>query len=188
MNSQLGSDGDGPASSVRDGPTKSAPSDDDRATARLLVAAQVVLLGVLAAHPRRSHPALPPALRGLGTAGILAGIGLAGVGATSLGRGLTALPLPNERAILRTGGLYRFVRHPIYAGVLLAAVSRTVVLGSPYAVVATTALVALLNGKARFEERQLAARFPGYDAYAARTPRFIPRPWTSRRTHGRLTN
>ena len=167
-------------------PSRPGRSGDERLTARLLVASQVVLLAVLAAHPRASHPAVPRALRRLGTAGILAGVGLAGVGATSLGRGLTALPLPNDHAILRTGGLYRFVRHPIYTGVLLAAVSRTAVLGRPYAVVATSALVALLSGKARFEERHLAARFPGYDAYAARTPRFIPGPWTSRRrTHSR---
>ena len=162
-----------------DEPPPTARFGDERLTARLLVAAQVVLLAVLAAHPRRSHPALPGALRGLGTAGILAGAALAGVGATSLGRGLTALPLPNEHATLRTGGLYRFVRHPIYAGVLMAAVSRTVVLGRPYAVVATSALVVLLHGKARFEERHLAARFPGYDEYAARTPRLVPRLWTN---------
>ena len=56
---------------------------------------------------------------------------------------------------------------------------RPVVLGRPYAVVATSALVVLLHGKARFEERHLAARFPGYDGYAARTPRLVPRLWTN---------
>ncbi len=47
------------------------------------------------------------------------------VAATALGRGLTAAPLPNSHAELRTGGLYRFVRHPIYSGLLLFAVART---------------------------------------------------------------
>ena len=81
------------------------------------------------------------------------GILLMVVAAASLGRGLTAVPLPNARAVLRTGGLYRFVRHPIYTGLLL---------------------VVLINAKARWEERHLAERFPGYRAYCARTLRFVP--------------
>ena len=36
-------------------------------------------------------------------------------------------------------------------------------------------LVALLTIKARWEERRLVARFTGYAAYAALTPRFVPR-------------
>jgi protein-S-isoprenylcysteine O-methyltransferase Ste14 len=38
------------------------------------------------------------------------------------------------------------------------------------------ALLALLWGKTRLEERKLAARFPGYRDYAQRTPRLIPDP------------
>ena len=38
------------------------------------------------------------------------------------------------------------------------------------------ALVAVLNAKARREERLLVERFPDYAAYMARTPRFVPRP------------
>jgi protein-S-isoprenylcysteine O-methyltransferase Ste14 len=37
--------------------------------------------------------------------------------------------------------------------------------------------VAFFNAKAAWEEKRLAERYPGYAAYAARTPRFIPRPW-----------
>ena len=38
--------------------------------------------------------------------------------AIGLGRGLTATPLPNAHAKLRTGGLYRYAQHPIYSGLL----------------------------------------------------------------------
>ena len=40
---------------------------------------------------------------------------------------------------------------------------------------AFAALLGLLHVKARYEERLLRSRFVGYEAYAARTPRFVPR-------------
>lgn len=94
---------------------------------------------------------------------------------TSLGRGLTAVPLPNRHARLQTGGLYRFVRHPIYSGLLLATGSVAAASGDRRRLAAFTALAALLTGKASWEERHLVRRFPEYAAYAARTPRFVPR-------------
>ena len=86
------------------------------------------------------------------------------------------MPLPNEHAALRTGGLYRWVRHPIYSGLLLFALCRTVVSGSLFTVVAFLVLVVVLTAKAHWEEQRLIVRFPDYAAYARRTGRYIPRP------------
>jgi len=97
------------------------------------------------------------------------------LGATALGRGLTALPLPNAQAQLRTGGLYRWVRHPIYSGLLLTAASIAASSGSVPRAVAFALLVTLLTIKARWEEARLQRRFEGYAEYARRTPRFLPR-------------
>jgi protein-S-isoprenylcysteine O-methyltransferase Ste14 len=148
---------------------------DDRATARLLVAAQFVLLVLLVVVPRRGGWPVPVALA-VGC-GVLVAVGLVlmVVAGTALGRGLTATPLPNVHAQLRTGGLYRYARHPIYSGLLLAAVAFTVGTGSVSRLVVLVLLVLLLNVKARWEEIRLAQRFAGYAAYAARTPRFILR-------------
>ncbi|WP_448631027.1 methyltransferase family protein [Cellulomonas soli] len=100
---------------------------------------------------------------------------------TALGRGLTAVPLPNRHAVLRTGGLYRLVRHPIYSGLLLAAGAFAVWSGGVPRAAAFVGLVLLLHVKARWEEARLAQAFSGYRAYAARTPRFVPvRPWWRR--------
>ena len=51
----------------------------------------------------------------------LSAVGLGGmlVAASGLGKGLTASPLPNAAAQLRTGGLYSRIRHPMYSGLLL---------------------------------------------------------------------
>jgi protein-S-isoprenylcysteine O-methyltransferase Ste14 len=96
------------------------------------------------------------------------------IGATGLGRGLTATPLPNAHAQLRTGGLYRFVRHPIYSGLLLTMASIAVASGSWFQLFTLGVLALLLTVKARWEEERLARRFEGYADYASRTPRFVP--------------
>lgn len=144
-------------------------------TSRALVTAQFVLLVALVLVPRGGGWVVPPWLRVL--AGVLGVVGVAVMllGGTALGRGLTAAPLPNAHAQLRTGGLYRWMRHPIYSGLLLMTGALTLVSGSVTRLVVFAALVGLVNVKARWEERQLMRRFPDYAEYAARTPRFVPR-------------
>ena len=151
----------------------------DRRTAWLLVIGQFTLLALIILLPGRASSNLPTGLAVVGSAAEVAGILVMVVAATALGRGLTAAPLPNEHAQLRTGGLYRYVRHPIYSGLLLFAIARTLAHGSVWVAAACVLLIALINVKARWEERHLAARFPAYPAYANHTPRFIP--WSNRR-------
>ena len=96
------------------------------------------------------------------------------LGAIGLGRSLTALPTPVPHGELRTGGLYRFVRHPIYTGVLALSYRAAVPSGNVAVLAAAIALTGWLAVKARWEEQQLRRRYPSYDAYARRTPRFVP--------------
>lgn len=146
----------------------------DVRTARLLVAGQFVLIGVLVVLPTGDDWPVPRALTVACTAATVVGLAIMIIGATGLGRGLTATPLPNAHAQLRTGGLYRYARHPIYSGLLLLMGSITVASGSGLRLLTLAALVLLLNAKARWEESRLAQRFEGYADYAARTPRFVP--------------
>ena len=124
--------------------------------------------------PPIRRPAPSPGWVVAGFAGAAGLAVLVGAG-RSLGRGLTASPLPNARAELCTDGLYRHVRHPIYSAVILLSVARTVASGNVRQAAVSVALGSLLYGKSSFEERALARRFPDYPAYAARTPRFVPR-------------
>jgi protein-S-isoprenylcysteine O-methyltransferase Ste14 len=154
-------------------PTHS-PSARERRTAWLLVLGQFVLLALIVLLPRGAAWTLPVAVSRAAEVAAGMGIVLMVIAGTALGRGLTAAPLPNSHAELRTGGLYRFVRHPIYSGLLLFAVALALTSGSLWTTAACVALVLLINAKARWEERHLAHRFPEYADYAARTPRFIP--------------
>ena len=152
----------------------------DVRTARLLVTGQFVLIGFLVLLPHRHDWPVPATLTIALSAVSVVGVLLMVIGATGLGRGLTATPLPNAHAQLRTGGLYRFVRHPIYSGLLLTMTSFTAASGSMLRLLTLCALFVLLTAKARWEERRLAQRFEGYAEYAARTPRFVPVRWRPR--------
>jgi protein-S-isoprenylcysteine O-methyltransferase Ste14 len=94
------------------------------------------------------------------------------VSVVALGRCFGVLP---EVRGLVTRGPYRLVRHPVYLGelgayfglVIAAPTGRNLALA---VVFASAQLV-----RSRLEEAALAAEFPEYEDYAARTPRFLPR-------------
>ncbi len=139
-----------------------------------LVVGQFVLIGLLAFWHPRHRWSIPDALDA--TLKVTAVVGLAwmAVGALSLGRSLTALPLPLEHATLRVRGAYRLSRHPIYTGLITAGWSWAFRGEAVGPLLLAGALTALLAVKARFEEEALRMKFPEYARYSARTPRFWP--------------
>lgn len=102
---------------------------------------------------------------------------IAGLAALGLGSALTPTPVPRDIGTLITRGFYRYVRHPIYTGVLSVAAGLTLRSGS-WVHLAVAAITVLFFGrKASWEEVQLAERYADYPAYQAMTPKFLPRPW-----------
>jgi protein-S-isoprenylcysteine O-methyltransferase Ste14 len=95
--------------------------------------------------------------------------------ALALGKALTAHPIPSKNAQLVTDGLYRFVKHPIYSGLILVAFGLTIAGGFFPHVIFFALLLLLLNYKASFEESLLTATYAGYAEYSKKTGRFIPR-------------
>lgn len=146
----------------------------DRTRGYLLVAIQFLLLGLIFFVPSVGgfKPTAEFALAGQALAW-LGGLTLV-VSAINLGRSLTANPVPLEQAKLKTSGLYAIVRHPIYLGLLLLAAGAIVQSGSWLHVIFGLLLFALLNYKARFEERLLLAKFDGYRDYAKQVGRLLP--------------
>ena len=146
----------------------------ERAVAWAFVVGQFVLIGLLAFWHPRHRWSLPDALDTAAKVAAAVGLAWMAVGAVSLGRSLTALPLPLEHATLRVGGLYRLSRHPIYTGLITAGWSWALRGEAIGPLVVAVALTALLAAKARCEEEALRMKFPEYARYSARTPRFWP--------------
>ncbi len=77
-----------------------------------------------------------------------------------------------------TTGPYRWVRHPMYVGVLVMGVGTPMVLGSWWAAAMIVPMFAALVVRIRHEERFLWAQLEGYDAYTSATPaRLVPGVW-----------
>lgn len=111
----------------------------------------------------------------VGGALIASGVLIAALAGMRLGPNLTPLPIPKEDGDLITGGFYRFVRHPIYTGVLLAAAGIVAIQASLAHVVGYVVLWGVLTLKALGEERMLAEKYESYADYASKTGRFIPK-------------
>ncbi|OYW80191.1 MAG: hypothetical protein B7Z19_03505 [Polynucleobacter sp. 32-46-5] len=92
----------------------------------------------------------------------------------NLGKNLTPLPCPKDNAQLVQSGLYRYVRHPIYFGVLLAALAWLLIFPSVYILLYAIALFILFDVKARREEVWLVERFPAYQDYQRRVKKLFP--------------
>jgi protein-S-isoprenylcysteine O-methyltransferase Ste14 len=109
--------------------------------------------------------------------GLLCVVGLGSVvlGSIALGRrNLSPFPKPTEKATLVEDGIFRVVRHPIYAGFTLAAVGWSLMCTSIAALVAAILLLVFFDVKARREERWLEERFTDYAAYKSRVKKLIP--------------
>lgn len=115
----------------------------------------------------------------LGTALVCAGIALRWWGVITLGRFFQVVVVIQEGHKLMQNGPYRFIRHPGYTGALLIALGIGIGRDNWLSVAATIVFpLAAVLIRTRVEERVLARRFGDeYEAYAARTPRFIPRVW-----------
>jgi len=77
-----------------------------------------------------------------------------------------------------TAGPYRFVRHPMYVGIILSYLAAPLVLGSVWAYLPAAATILLFIWRTALEDRTLRQELPGYEEYAQRTRyRLLPAIW-----------
>jgi protein-S-isoprenylcysteine O-methyltransferase Ste14 len=129
----------------------------------------------------RARPFWAP-LRVLGALLLVAGVVVlvqAFVRFVTEGSGTPAPVAPTERLVV--GGLYRYVRNPMYLAVEATIVGQGLLLGQPvlplYAAVAFVVVALFVRG---YEEPTLARQFGArYEAYRRAVPAWLPRlrPW-----------
>jgi protein-S-isoprenylcysteine O-methyltransferase Ste14 len=148
------------------------------------VVAQLVLFALIGATGLAAlagRPAGPSQLSGplpvlvvIGVFAIAAGALVVVRASWDLRASLSPFPRPMSSAELVDVGAFRRVRHPIYSGILLAGAGWGLVCGSLVTLALVGLLAVLFDAKSRREEAWLSAAFPGYEAYRARTKRFVP--------------
>jgi len=147
--------------------------------AQLLVVAQFGLFALLAGafFFLPAGQVLWARLLGIGIALVgLAVIGLAVLTHFQVNRGLVDVsPEPNANNRLVETGLYARIRHPIYTGVMLAAVGAALAHGHVVALGVAAAICAFFAYKSTFEERWLMQVYPAYAGYRRRAGRFWPK-------------
>ena len=150
---------------------------DNKVKGNLLVLGQFTLLAILIFYPSNpiSFGAFGFLVPVVTAVLLVTGFGVLGLSFLALGKSLTAHPIPARRGVLVTDGLYRYVRHPIYAAVLAIGAAMTLLGGLIPHAFFYIALIVLLNYKASFEEQLLRARYLEYASYAAKTGRFLPK-------------
>lgn len=132
----------------------------------------LVILAVLPAAPWSGWSGwmVPP------IALFVAGIVLRMVAIRALGNLYTHHVLRRDRHPLVTTGPYRFVRHPAYAGMLLANLGFVLFFHHAASVAAWLLLLAVLVWRIRTEERVLWS-VPGYPEFATGRPRLLYGVW-----------
>jgi protein-S-isoprenylcysteine O-methyltransferase Ste14 len=109
-----------------------------------------------------------------GTLLIVLGAVLMFQGIRGLRESVTPMPKPKPDGELVTDGIYAYVRHPIYLGIMLVAFGWSVAMDSVYALAVALIYVVFYDLKSRREEAWLRAQYPEYVVYAAHTRRFVP--------------
>ena len=97
------------------------------------------------------------------------------VAQVTLRRSYSSTLVIREDHQLVTHGVYRFVRHPIYLGVIMASIGVPVYVSSLYGLLTMSAVIPVLLNRIRMEERMLTEAFgDAYRTYRETTSKLIP--------------
>jgi protein-S-isoprenylcysteine O-methyltransferase Ste14 len=144
-----------------------------RAKAQGIVPRLAAVLGTFLGTAFLLLPAhqLPVWLQALADAMIIAGTVSCILVILRLGKAFAIMPEARE---LVTSGPYAIVRHPLYVAEELGVWGMVIQFAGPLAFALLLGRLTLQITRTVFEERVLAATFPQYEEYRARTWRFIP--------------
>lgn len=107
---------------------------------------------------------------------IIASVGLliVFIAIIQLNKNLTPFPTPKENGTLIQTGLYKFVRHPVYSGIIITAIGFGCYNGSLFKTAIGFALWLLFYFKSGYEEALLKRHFKDYAEYQKSTYRLFP--------------
>jgi len=111
----------------------------------------------------------------LGLALFVVGMTIAFVAVFTLRRSYSGTLVIREDHQLITHGIYRYTRHPVYLGVLIAIIGLPIFASSLYGFLTMLALIPIVLNRIRMEERLLTEEFgDSYRDYQKNTSKLIP--------------
>jgi protein-S-isoprenylcysteine O-methyltransferase Ste14 len=106
-----------------------------------------------------------PAVAWMGLAICLVGLAIIAWALRTMGKVMQVSPEPKAEGHLITGGVYRWLRHPMYTGMTLIVIGLAMRRPTPFTLLFGVALIVMLHFKSRYEERMLVVRYADYAAY-----------------------
>ncbi|PNH11878.1 putative protein-S-isoprenylcysteine O-methyltransferase [Tetrabaena socialis] len=182
-----GSRGDGAASHPVDVPDEVLEEEEDLIASKELAAelmdgstfgkrGEQWLLAQVAAVAMLLFP--PLVLKGLvdflATVSLTAGLVFMVSALFSLGRSISPLPQPRKKHQLVVSGIYGYARHPMYGGLLLAALGLAVLTRNETRLAITAVLWWVLENMVSVEESALSGRYAEYTEYRSKVKKFLP--------------
>lgn len=82
---------------------------------------------------------------------------------------------PSMQDSLVSQGLYSYIRHPVYSGMILELIGLSLWIPTLPVMIACVLGILWVMIQARLEELDLVQRLPGYREYMQRVPRFLPK-------------
>jgi protein-S-isoprenylcysteine O-methyltransferase Ste14 len=122
---------------------------------------------------------VPLALKGLGFAGLVPGLVFAFWAMRENAFASDVVRIQKDRGhTVCTTGPYRYIRHPMYLGVILVMLFFPLSLGSLYAYIPASVIIILFIIRASLEDKTLQQELPGYQEYSRSVRyRLLPGVW-----------
>jgi protein-S-isoprenylcysteine O-methyltransferase Ste14 len=92
-----------------------------------------------------------------------------------LNKSLSPFPTPKFNSELIQTGLYKYMRHPIYTGIILMTFGYGLYTNSLFKIFISIALLILFYFKSSYEESMLLRKYLDYSEYKKTTGRFTPK-------------
>ncbi|MDC7993855.1 methyltransferase family protein [Altibacter sp. HG106] len=97
------------------------------------------------------------------------------LGIVNMNDSLSPFPKPKTNGSLISHGIYYYVRHPIYIGIVISMVAYGGYTQSLVKILISLILLGVFYLKSDLEERYLLRKFEEYTQYKKKTGRFFPR-------------
>ena len=150
----------------------------DKAKGWIFVFVQFSLLLIImfssAIEFKQMTRAFSPVVHYIGVTLILIGTLLFTFTIINFGQMVTPNPVPRDKATLRTTGIYRLIRHPMYFSILVMFLGITLYFQAYYSFLWIAVLFVFFLVKSSAEEKFMSNKFPEYNQYKTTSKRIIP--------------